>query len=99
VVASLKNEVCKHYYFHPYIRELTNFQRIDAQLISLTDIVAETYGTDLYKQTIAYDTLGARFFDELANKIGETLESCGKKVPVVTGMHTQTQYHVILTNI
>lgn len=65
--------------------DLIPCQGIDAQLISLNDIVAEAYGTDLYKQTTAYDSLGARFFHALANRIGERLEACENKVPVVTG--------------
>jgi hypothetical protein len=52
--------------------------------------VAEVYTDDIYKQKTAYDDLGPRFFDALAEKIGEKMEACGSRVPVITGkpLHT-----------
>lgn len=50
--------------------------------------MAEAYGADLYHQNAAYDELGPRFFDVLAQNIGGKLEACGDRVPVVTGEST-----------
>lgn len=47
--------------------------------------MAEVYTDDIYKQKTAYDDLGPRFFDALAEKIGEKMEACGSRVPVITG--------------
>jgi aspartate kinase len=60
-------------------------QGIDATLVTLEDIVAKAYTEDPYKQKLAFDELGPRFFDALAIEIGRKLEACGNSVPVVTG--------------
>jgi hypothetical protein len=85
MVASLKNEVRRVFSILRSVIVLTTFKGIDAELVSLIDIVAEAFGPDLHKQIAAYDELGSRFFHVLASKIGEKLEACGNKVPVVTG--------------
>lgn len=53
--------------------------------MTLDDIVAKAYTDDIYKQQVAYDKLGPRFFDALAVEIGKRLEACGDSIPVVTG--------------
>jgi hypothetical protein len=54
-------------------------------MVVLDDIVAKAYGENKYRQTLAYDELGPRFFDALAIEIGHRLQACGQRVPVVTG--------------
>ncbi|KAH6664680.1 aspartate kinase [Halenospora varia] len=58
---------------------------INAKLATLDDLVESVYTEDMYKQKLAYEELGPRFFDALAVDIGRRIEECGDAVPVVTG--------------
>lgn len=52
----------------------------------MDDLVESAYTEDMYKQKLAYEELGPRFFDALAVDIGRRIEECGDAVPVVTGL-------------
>lgn len=54
--------------------------------MSLLDIVADAYSSNIQKQREAYDGLSSRFYDALVTEIGHKLRSCGNRVPVVTGI-------------
>ena len=56
------------------------FQGIDAQYVSLEDIVPP-YNKDLESG----ETLGQDFYDDLAVALGARLQECSPRVPVVTG--------------
>lgn len=57
-------------------------QGVDAEFVSLEAIVpayeGDTDGTGVQ--------LDQAFYDSVANAVGERLEQCGRRVPVVTGM-------------
>jgi hypothetical protein len=56
------------------------FQGIDAQYVSLEDIVPP------YNRDLEFDeTLGQDFYDDLAITLGARLQECAPRVPVVTG--------------
>lgn len=54
------------------------YQGIDAEFVSLEDIVPE-------RDTEADDILDQSFYDDLAIAMGARLQECGPRVPVVTG--------------
>ncbi|EAU81349.2 hypothetical protein CC1G_11606 [Coprinopsis cinerea okayama7 len=60
-------------------------QGIDAEYVSLEDIVPESYVTDDSDSSSEGKILGQDFYDDLAKAIAERIEQCGRRVPVVTG--------------
>ena len=56
------------------------YKGIDAQYVSLEDIVPPYHG-DLELN----ESLGQDFYDNLAITLGARLQECGPRVPVVTG--------------
>jgi aspartate kinase len=64
-------------------------QGIDAEYVSLEDIVPESYVTDDSDSSSEGKILGQDFYDDLAKAIAERIEQCGRRVPVVTGMWSQ----------
>ncbi|KAG0646564.1 Aspartate kinase [Hyphodiscus hymeniophilus] len=68
---------------------------VEAELVSLHDIVAEAYGKDPYNQTRAYDDLGSQFFHALASIIGLRMKACGNAVPVITGFFGSMPYSLL----
>lgn len=61
------------------------YQGIDAQYVSLEDIVPP-YDTDIDSD----DALGQDFYDNLAIALGTRLQECAPRVPVVTGKSPTT---------
>ncbi|KAF5338091.1 hypothetical protein D9611_014192 [Ephemerocybe angulata] len=59
-------------------------QGIDAEYVSLDDILPESLATDDF-ETTADKALGQDFYDTVAKAIAERIEQCGRRVPVVTG--------------
>ena len=63
----------------------SHLQGVDAELVSLENIVEpagegdETTGSDSQRQ------LGQPFYDRLSKRLGERLNECADRVPVVTG--------------
>ncbi|KAG5645489.1 hypothetical protein DXG03_005897 [Asterophora parasitica] len=55
-------------------------QGIDAEYVSLEDIVPESEEVDT-----DVGSLDQEFYDRLANALGERIQQCGPRVPVVTG--------------
>ncbi|TFK22168.1 aspartate kinase [Coprinopsis marcescibilis] len=58
-------------------------QGIDAEYVSLDDIVPDSYLIDEAEH--GGKILGQDFYDDLAKAMAQRLEQCGRRVPVVTG--------------
>ena len=74
-------------------------QGIDAELVSLESIVDETNieedfpassSSKLDQGTSGSGQLSQGFYDRLSKKLGERIEACGDRVPVITGQFTST---------
>lgn len=65
---------------------------IGAKIVLLDDIVEQAYQSDPNGPEAAYEELGTHFFDRISMKIGERIQECGDKVPIVTGEHKQFAY-------
>lgn len=59
------------------------FQGIDAEYVSLEDIVPITDDGDLHAQ----GPLDQTFYDSVAAAVGERIKACAPRVPVVTGTY------------
>ncbi|RDB30250.1 putative aspartokinase [Hypsizygus marmoreus] len=55
-------------------------QGVDAEYVSLEDVVPEFEDSDTYEGVLDQD-----FYDRLAAALGERIQQCGSRVPVVTG--------------
>ncbi|KAJ4466999.1 Aspartate/glutamate/uridylate kinase [Lentinula aciculospora] len=55
-------------------------QGIDAEYVSLEDVVPE-----VEEEFLGNDTLDQNFYDNVAQAVGERVNRCGRRVPVVTG--------------
>ena len=62
---------------------------VGAKVVFLDDIVEHAYQSDPNGPEAAYEELGTHFFDRISIKIGERIQECGDKVPVITGEHKQ----------
>jgi aspartate kinase len=60
---------------------IDTFQGIDAEYVSLENIVPEFEDDDPSSD----GTLDAAFYDRLANALAERISQCSHRVPVVTG--------------
>jgi aspartate kinase len=60
-------------------------QDVDAELVSLENIVEATTEEDEVKSADGQRQLGQPFYDRLSKRLGERLQECGDRVPVVTG--------------
>ena len=82
MTAVLRDQVKNNYiaclYLYPFL--LYFYQGIDAQYVSLEDIVPP------YNRDLEYnETLGQDFYDDLAITLSARLQECAPRVPVVTG--------------
>lgn len=66
---------------------------VGAKVVLLDDIVEQAYQNDPNGSEAAHELLGTHFFDRISIKIGERIQECGDKVPVVTGKHRECAYN------
>ncbi|KAF6226642.1 hypothetical protein HO173_012472 [Letharia columbiana] len=56
-----------------------------AKVVLLEDIVEQAYPSDPNGPEAAYEELGPHFYDRISIKIGEKIQECGDRIPIVTG--------------
>lgn len=60
-----------------------------AKVVLLEDIVEQAYPSGPNGPEAAYEELGPHFYDRISIKIGQKIQECGDRIPIVTGGHNQ----------
>jgi aspartate kinase len=85
VVAVLKDRVSTLFLFKPFHQLISSQQNVDAELVSLENIVESAADDDETRSADGQRQLGQPFYDRLSKRLGERLNECGDRVPVITG--------------